>query len=216
MWFNRFRIYLLMPKPRSLLGSYKLEDAAEVEGDNTGTDRVGRIKRLKKPPKSAPAAWKNAMTSFHWQLRARAYDRYKTRLEEQNIREWEIELRKKMQAAAEDNFRLADEMAKRSLEIKTKVTDTGTVLEMPAHWTARDIAAFRLAGAELGTKAVKRPDVDLIHAVELLVAEGILDSEILDAAEQGYDSLREAVRDAVSRSKGDGADNSLGDDGDGS
>ncbi len=199
MWFERFRNYLMLPKPRRMLTAYKEENNKIIQQSELAGTEIGRKKRLQKKPNSIPGSWKEATKKFMWVERARAYDRYKMRQQDMMLKEWEIELRKKMKLAAEDNFRLADEMAKRALETKIKVTDKGEVLELPAHWTARDIAAFRLAAAEIGTKAVKKPEVDLIQAVEVLITEGILDAGILDAAEESYEQLRENLRRAISK-----------------
>jgi len=198
MWFARFRDFLAMPKPRGLLPLYKDDCEQVIQQSAVSGSSAGRKKRMNKPPNSAPGSWKDARKKFHWDARARAYDRYKMRQQDEELREWEMQLRKKMRLAAEDNFRIADEMSKRSLDTKIKVTDKGELMEMPAHWTARDIASFRLAAAELGTKAVRRPEVDLIQAVEVLVAEGLFDADVLDAAEAGYDGLRETLRRAIS------------------
>ena len=198
LWFERFRSYLAMPKPRRLLTLYKDDLAKTIQQAELTGSAIGRKKRLVKPS-SPPGSWKTAFKEFHWEVRARACDRYKMRQQDADLREWELELRKKMKLAAEDNFRLADEMAKRALETKIKVTEKGEVLELPAHWTARDIAAFRVAAADIGAKAVRRPEVDLVQAVEVLIAEGILDTEVLDAAEQGYEQLRECLRKSIQK-----------------
>lgn len=197
LWFDRFRAYLLMPKPRRLLTLYKDENARIVQQAELTGSTIGRQKRLVKPS-SPPGSWKTAFKNFFWNERARAADRYKMRQQDLALREWEMELRKKMKLAAENNFELADEMAKRALDVKVKTTDKGEVIELPAHWTARDIAAFRLAAAEIGTKAVRRPEVDLIQAVEVLVAEGLFGPEVLDAAEAGYEQLRNTLRKSIS------------------
>jgi hypothetical protein len=196
--FAKFQLYLATPKPRSKLGAYRAD--MEMEQDrpaNTPGNRRGQLNRLKKPPKTVPQSWREAFRDFEWEKRAAAYDRYKAKQQLQQIQDWEMDYRQELMDGAKDSFRLAKEMSTRSLETKLKITDKGEVLELPAHWTARDIATFRLAGAQLGKQAIQKPEVDVLQAIELLVAEGILDGDVLNEGEQGYDELRERVRSAI-------------------
>jgi len=200
--FAKFQVYLAMPKPRSKLGAYKSDMEMDLDRPTSGPgNRRGQLNRLKKPPKTVPQSWREAFRDFDWEKRAAAYDRYNAKLQLQKIHDWELEYRQELMDSAKDSFRLANEMSTRSLETKVKITDKGEVMEVPAHWTARDIATFRLAGAQLGKQAIQKPEVDVLQAIELLVAEGILDGDVLDAGEQGYDELRERVRSAITRGK---------------
>lgn len=158
IWHQRFRKYLLR---RQLLPIYNEE----------------RVEARKSAIASVPAAWRNAKEKFCWDDRARAWDAYHQRVEEEQwLTKWEA-YRERMWNQAQALTEKADLMLRHPHVLQTaerihvathagEQVPVGIVIK-PAGWRMRDIAAFYKGAAELAREAVGDAELAINYLTSL-------------------------------------------------
>lgn len=163
----------------------------------------------------ASNSWRKGAGKYHWEERAAAYDAWmieekqkiRRKLEQEELQKWEERAR----ALRDRKWELSEELNKLCRRgflypLDQQIinqTDDGkqVVIVQPQKWTFRDMVAAAEASADLGDRALGKPDVDLITAIEVVIAEKVFPDEIntllLEALDSGFEQWRDRIRDAI-------------------
>lgn len=202
MWFGRFQYYLEIGPERNIEIAYRAWLAAQAHKQAS----------LNKKGLRCPQNWRDAMKAFQWEQRATSYDthiaeeklRIQRQLEKEDLEKWEERAR----LLRDRKWELSDELnalcrkgLRFPLTTQTIEEDGRTVVVAPQKWTFRDMIAAAETSVDLGDRALGKPDVDIITAIEVVIAEGVfpddVNAKLLAALESGFDQWRDRIRNAI-------------------
>lgn len=202
-WFGRFRYYLELGPERSLDSAWRNWKSKQPQ------DVQQKIKGVR-PPKT----WREAKENYQWVERCKAYDQWMSeqklqihrKLEQEELKLWEErsrELRKRKWELSEELDKLCRKGFKFPLSTQVISDDGQSVIVTPSKWSLRDMIAAASTSADLGDRAVGKPDVDLITAIEVVIAEKIFPDDVnvklLDALDSGFEEWRDRIRSALDK-----------------
>lgn len=204
-WFRRFQRYLLAPGDRSYLDTARSEQLdVEIERYKkrlpvAALDEAALASleaKVKKKIRTPSGAWMEAVEQFRWDERAAAYDDYQFRVDQAEIARYRSQLRSREREMSKRLGDRAQEMLDHPLTREHKIKDGKVTVVEPSRWTMRDAVAMFEMMSVLGRRGAGMHEVDLLTALDVLIAEG-LDPGVLQISEEGYESFRDRVRDAL-------------------